>query len=125
MATKLKNIPNKEQAKEFDKYVAHWQDVLNLHDWRIERGSRAAKAAMASVEFDDGARLATVKIGDFGSAVVDSESLSITALHETLHVFLYDLIQTARNNNDVRLELDEHRVINVLEKLLGTLCQPK
>jgi len=123
MATK--NIPNKEQAKEFDNYVKHWQDVLNLHDWRIERTNKVAKAAMASVEVDEGARLATLKLGDFVGTPIDSESLSTTALHETLHVFLYDLIQTARNNNDVRLELDEHRVINVLEKLIGTLCNPK
>jgi hypothetical protein len=115
----MKNIPDQEQAKEFDLYVNEWQTILNVNDWRIERSSKPAKNAMASVEMDDGARLATLRLGDFGSVVINRQSISMTALHEVLHVFLYDLIQTARSNNDANLESEEHRVINVLEKLLG------
>jgi len=119
----MKNIPNSAQAKEFDAHIEHWQTLLNLHDWRIERGTKPAKNAMASVEMDDGARLATLRLGDFAGTPINSQSLSMTALHEVLHVFLYDLIQTARANNDSRMENEEHRVINVLEKLLGKTCQ--
>ena len=119
----MKNIPNQEQAQEFDIYVNEWQAVLNVNDWRIERSTKPAKNAMASVEMDDGARLATLRLGDFASVPINSQSLSMTALHEVLHVFLYDLIQTARSNNDANLESEEHRVINVLEKLLGITWQ--
>jgi hypothetical protein len=119
----MKNIPNKEQAKEFDVFVDQWQTILNVHDWRIERSIKVAKNAMASVEMDDGARLASLRLGDFAGTPINSQSLSMTALHEVLHVFLYDLIQTARSNNDAQLEAEEHRVINVLEKLLGNSCQ--
>jgi hypothetical protein len=119
----MKNILDQEQAKEFDVYVDEWQTILNVHDWRIERGNRPAKNAMASVEMDDGPRLAVLRLGDFAGTPINSQSLSMTALHEVLHVFLYDLIQTARSNNEAGIEAEEHRVINVLEKLLGKAWQ--
>jgi hypothetical protein len=95
--------------------------VLNLHDWRIERGSRAAKNAMASVECDNPARLAIYRLGDFGSDPITPQSLSNTALHETLHVFLYELVSVAQDQKSTpeQLESAEHRVINVLERVLG------
>lgn len=115
----MKNIPDAQQAQEFDGYLKDWQVILNVCDWRIERINKAAKSAMASVEMDESARLATLRLGDFAGTPITSESLSLTALHEVLHVFLYDLIQTARTNDEASIEAEEHRVINVLEKLLG------
>lgn len=118
---KAVNTPNAEQAKEFDKHVRHWQQVLNLGDWRLERGRRAARGAMASVECDNAAHLAVYRLGDFGATEINTESLCLTALHECLHVFLFDLIATAQDpaSKPEHLEVAEHRIINVLERVLG------
>jgi hypothetical protein len=96
----------------FDGYVAKWQKLLGLLDWRIERSTRRSKKSMAEVTFDDSARLASYRIGlSFGAATVTPDSLERTALHEVLHVLLHDLL----SNPD---DATEHRVINVLEKIL-------
>jgi hypothetical protein len=117
---KPQNRPTPEQAIEFDEWIKHWQRVLNLMDWRIERSNKFAKAAMASMECDGQARLGTYQIGDFGSSPINSETLSMTALHECLHVFLFDLITVAQDKSSTSDQLDsvEHRVINVLERAL-------
>lgn len=119
----MANKPTEQQAKEFDGYIRHWQSVLNLQDWRIERGARPAKGAMACVECDAPPRLAIYRLGDFGSEPITSRSLSHTALHETLHVFLFELIATAQDQKATpeQLESAEHRVINVLERVLGAI----
>ena len=123
----MKNIPNQAQIAKFDNYVTKWQSFLSLGDWRLERGSKIAKNAMASVEFDVPARLATYRIGDFGAETITDESLSKTALHEVLHVFLHDLISVASDSraSDEQLESAEHRVINVLEKVLYAAANAK
>jgi hypothetical protein len=76
---------------------------------------------MASVEFNEGARLATYRLGDFGTEEVTPQSLDQTALHELLHVFLHDLITAAQDQKSSveLLEKEEHRVVNLLEKLLS------
>jgi hypothetical protein len=97
--------------KEFDRYVAKWQVLLNLSDWRIERAHRRSKA-MAEVSFNDEARLATYRVGTtFGAEEVTPDSLERTALHELLHILLHDLSTEWTDAN-------EHRVINLMEKLL-------
>lgn len=118
---KTLNKPTAEEAEQFDDYVRHWQEVLNLMDWRMERGTKPEKDAMASVECDAPARLAVYRIGHFGATKITPESLSLTALHECLHVFLHPLIEAAqdRTTTPEQLEMQEHRVINVLERLLG------
>jgi len=120
MRNTVKNMPSAEQALLFDQYMAHWQVVLSLGDWRIERGNRAAKNAMASIEVNHPARLATYRIGDFGAESITPASLKKTALHECLHLLTYDLIETAsdRGATPEQLEAAEHRVINVLERAL-------
>jgi hypothetical protein len=120
---KITNRPDESQVQEFDKYIEHWQRVLNLGDWRLERGQRPARGAMASVDCDASARLAVYRIGDFGAAKINAETLSLTALHECLHVFLFDLIAAAQDSRSTpeQLEATEHRVINVLERVLGDL----
>jgi len=49
------------------------------------------------------------------------ESLDQTALHELLHVFLHDLMTVAQDpkSSQDEIEMQEHRVINLLEKLLS------
>jgi hypothetical protein len=117
----MPNIPTPEDVKLFAQSVRKWQQVLSLCDWRIEKGSKPAKAAMASVEFNQTARLATYRLGDFGAEKITPESLDQTALHELLHVFLHDLLMVATDpkSSDEDIEMQEHRVINLLEKLLS------
>jgi hypothetical protein len=117
----MPNVPSTEDAKLFAQSVKKWQQVLSLGDWRIEKGSKPAKAAMASVEFNASARLATYRLGDFGAEKITPESLDKTALHELLHVFLHDLMTVAQDpkSSQDEVEMQEHRVINLLEKLLS------
>ena len=117
----MTNIPTPEDAKLFAQSVKKWQQVLSLGDWRIEKGSKPAKEAMASVEFNQTARLATYRLGDFGAEKITPDSLDRTALHELLHIFLYDLmcVATDPKSSDEEIEMQEHRVINLLENLLS------
>lgn len=117
----MKNTPDADQAAYFKHCVAKWQQVLHLGDWRIEQGARTStKRVMAMVEFDDGARLATYRFGDWGGEQITIESLDTTALHELLHVLLHDLVATASDPHasDEKLDAAEHRVINVLERVI-------
>jgi hypothetical protein len=117
----MANIPNQQDVELFSQSVKKWQQVLSLGDWRIEKGMKPAKQAMASVEFNQTARLATYRLGDFGAEKITPESLDKTALHELLHVFLHDLMCTATDpkSSDEEIEMQEHRVINLLENLLS------
>ena len=117
----MPNIPTPEHAELFAQSVKKWQQVLSLGDWRIEKGMKPAKAAMASVEFNETARLATYRLGDFGAEKITPDSLDRTALHELLHIFLYDLLCVATDpkSSDEEIEMQEHRVINLLENLLS------
>ena len=116
----MPNIPTSEHDELFAQSVRKWQQVLSLGDWRIEKGLKPAKAAMASVEFNQGARLATYRLGDFGAEKITPDSLDKTALHELLHIFLHDLMDVATDpkSSDEEIEMQEHRVINLLENLL-------
>lgn len=116
---RAKNLPTADDVALFDAYVQKWQAKFSLGDWRIEKNDKPAKNAMAQVEFNPGARLAVYRLGDFGAETITPISLEKTAIHELLHVLLYDLIYTASGkSSDEELEAAEHRVINVLEKLL-------
>ena len=116
----MANIPTQQDAELFAQSVKKWQQVLSLGDWRIEKGLKPAKGAMASVEFTDNARLAVYRLGDFGAEKITKESLDKTALHELLHIFLHDLMAVATDpkSSDEDIEMQEHRVINLLETLL-------
>jgi hypothetical protein len=117
----MANIPTPQDAEIFAKSVKKYQLLLSLGDWRIEKGSKAAKAAMASVEFNASARLATYRLGDFGAEKITPESLDKTALHELLHIFLHDLMSVAQDpkSSEDDIEMQEHRVINLLENLIS------
>jgi hypothetical protein len=116
----MANIPNQQDAELFAQSVKKWQQVLSLGDWRIEKGVKPAKQAMASVEFTEAARLAVYRLGDFGAEKITPASLDKTALHELLHIFLHDLMMVATDpkSSDEDIEMQEHRVINLLENLL-------
>jgi hypothetical protein len=116
----MPNIPTQQDAELFAKSVKKWQQVLSLGDWRIEKGMKPAKQAMASVEFNESARLAVYRLGDFGAEKITPDSLDKTALHELLHIFLHDLMMVATDpkSSDEDIEMQEHRVINLLENLI-------
>jgi hypothetical protein len=116
----MPNIPTTEDAQYFALCVKKWQEVLNLGDWRIEKGLKPAKQAMASVEFNEGDRLAVYRLGDFGAEQINQKTLNCTALHELLHVLLHDLMTAAQDPKSSQDDIDkqEHRVINLLERLL-------
>lgn len=117
----MPNIPTPDDVAYFAKSIKKWQQVLSLGDWRIEKGIKPAKQAMASVEFNENARLAVYRLGDFGAEKITHESLDKTALHELLHIFLHDLMMVATDpkSSDEDIEMQEHRVINLLENLLS------
>lgn len=117
----MSNIPTPEDAQLFAQSIRKWQQILSLGDWRIEKGSKPAKEAMASVEFNQTARLATYRLGDFGAEKITPDSLNRTALHELLHILLHDLmcVATDPKSSDEEIEMQEHRVINLLENLLS------
>jgi hypothetical protein len=117
----MANIPTPHDAAYFAQSVKKWQQVLSLGDWRIEKGLKPAKQAMASVEFNDTARLATYRLGDWGAEKITPTSLDKTALHELLHVFLHDLITVATDPKSTQdlIDAQEHRVVNLLEALLS------
>lgn len=117
------NPVSEEAAAKFAAYVATWREVLSLGDWRIAVSEkRSTRKVMAEVvKFDLEQRSATIRLGrDFGAVPVNDGTLKETALHEVLHVFLFEVISTAMEEGEDsdRLGSAEHRVINVLEKLL-------
>lgn len=120
----MPNIPTPEHAEIFAQSIKKWQQVLSLGDWRIEKGTKPAKAAMASVEFSPSARLAVYRLGDFGAEKITPDSLDKTALHELLHILLHDLMMAATDpkSSDEDIEMQEHRIINLLENLLTKDC---
>lgn len=123
---KVKNPISEEQAKEFEQHMAHWQNVLGLTDWRIERKEqRTAQYAAVVDSLEAEHRLAKYRVGsNFGNGPVNSYTLSRVALHETLHIFLYELIEVVakhgKDGNDCLAQ--EHRIIHILEPLL---CPPE
>jgi hypothetical protein len=121
---KSPNPVNDEAAAKFAAYVTTWQDILSLGDWRIAVSEkRAARKVMAEVyKYDLEQRSATIRLGrDFGGTQVTDASLKETALHEVLHVFLLELVMTSIEEGEPtdRVGSAEHRVINVLERLLA------
>jgi hypothetical protein len=117
-----KCIVTEQHAEQFRALVVFWADVLGLGDWRIVVSDRrSSRKVMAEVTHDLEQRSATIRLGrDFGQTPVTQRSLSDTALHECLHIFLHELIQFARDD-DKQEDIDsaEHRVINVLERVLS------
>lgn len=117
------NEVTSEHAAKFCGYVANWCEALSLGDWRVVvSDKRSNRRVMAEVyKFDLEQRSASMRLGKHWSnqEVTDAE-LNKTALHEVLHVFLYELIETAKKDpEDDALSSAEHRVINVLERLLA------
>jgi hypothetical protein len=112
-----------EHAQKFAAAVVFWADVLGLGDWRITVSEkRSPRKVMAEVfKFDLEQRSASIRLGkDFGPQSVTERSLSDTALHECLHIFLHELITFAQADGAPEdIDSAEHRVVNVLERVLS------
>lgn len=123
MKKKPINVVTDEHAQQFAAAVVFWADVLGLGDWRIIVSEvRAKRAVMAEVfKFDLEQRSATIRLGkDFGPNDVSARALSDTALHEVLHIFMHELITFAQTDSaQTDIDSSEHRVINVLERVLS------
>lgn len=124
MAKPAPNRVTPAASDAFAMLMRKWQGELNLYDWRIERSPKPAGknslAEVTSMSLKD--RLAIYKLGeDFGdSRPVTEQSLEEIACHEMLHVLLNELIEYAKDphTKPEDLEAVEHRVINVLVRLL-------
>jgi hypothetical protein len=117
---KPKNSPTPQQVLEFAAYIAAYQDLLNLRDWRIEPSSKAApKGSLAAMSISSEDRLATWHLGnDWGNHPITSQSLRETAAHEVLHVFLRPLIEAAASRDSQATAEAEHSIVVLLEKAL-------
>ena len=122
MTKKPANPVKPSDVDAFATLVHEWQQRLNLMDWRIVQSPKRSRGSCAEVSRRDlAARLATYRIGEnFGAEPVTELTIERTVVHELLHVFLYELVETARDPHasEDALEAAEHRVVNVLEKLL-------
>jgi len=120
---KVKNEPSVEHIAYFFERVEYYQFLLNLKDWRIENSGRFAnKGCLADVAIFVEDRLAVVSIGkEFGPMPINDKTLGETALHEVLHVFLKNLVDSAASRDPAALDSAEHSIVVVLEKLLGGL----
>lgn len=114
------NETTPEHVEAFAGYIKKWQRLLNLDDWRIHKGRGHARGAMADMQIDAGARLATWRLGKhFGTEPVTEQTLEATAVHELLHVLLADLESAFEGKAAPEIvEAAGHRVINTLERLL-------
>src|SRR5437879_3239747 len=80
----------------FDLFVQKWAPILNLSDWRIVRDKRRRSKYMAemhTVEVQH--KLAKYRVGEaFGdNHAVTPETLEATAVHELLHLRLWELLE--------------------------------
>lgn len=116
------NYPGPEDALAFESYIRSWQSRLGLQDWRIVMSPHPAKGAMAEMtKWDWKQRQVTCRLGpDWKATPVTPHSLEQTAVHELLHVLLYELVESAKNPHVTQDDLMsiEHRVVNTLEGLL-------
>ena len=116
------NITTPDDRKAFSGYLREWQVKLGLGTWRITLSPKPAKNCLAQVyEFDREQRQARVKLGERWFATpVTPGTLEQTAVHELLHILLYELIEAAKNPHISQEDLAnaEHAVVNALEKAL-------
>jgi hypothetical protein len=118
-----KNPVTDEHAQQFSACVVFWSDVLGLSDWRITVSeTRSKHKVMAEVyKTDLGQRSATIRLGaDFVNTEVTERTLSDTALHECLHIFLYEWYSFIKADAPAEdIDSAEHRIINILERRLS------
>ena len=103
----------------FKQCLREWQAKLNLNGWRIVFSPIPAKGVMAQMDkWDWRQRQVTCRIGlDWKSTPVNKHTLEQTAVHELLHVAVFELIQLAQTPGISQDDLlsAEHGFINMME----------
>lgn len=121
-ANSTDHYPTPDDAAEFWGYLDHWQKKLGLSDWRITKSPKPAVGALAQMEkFDWEQRMVTCRFGNnWRKTPVTPGNLEQTAVHELLHVLLYELIEAAKYGGTQAHDLGsvEHAAINRLERVL-------
>lgn len=104
-------------------YVRRWQATLGLHQWRITvseiRTDKRVLAELYKVDLEQ--KMAVIRVGrDFISHTPTDLDLNKLGLHEVLHVFHHELIETCKvpDQNVDAIRSVEHGQINILERLL-------
>lgn len=124
----IANVENFTDQKDFEFFrqeVLYWQEKLGMLDWRITVIDKPT-SNMAMVEKQDlESRTAKIRFGrSFGKhELVSPDTISSTALHEVLHVFLHELLHSYEippSPPDIKYSV-EHRVVNVLENVIFPL----
>jgi hypothetical protein len=101
--------------------LRHWQDKLNLKNWRITVSKQQLKTCMAMTDkFDDDQHTCRIRLGTKWPEKWYERDVELLAVHELLHILFHDLVTEAINpahelNKVYQLE---HHVINILEPLL-------
>jgi len=117
---KVKNAPTPEQVDFFYTRLEHYQKLLNLLDWRVERGGLASKGNIADVDLSLEDKLATVRLGDnWENTKIDEKSIDQAAAHEMVHIFLYSLIEASKSRDPAAIATAEHSVVVILERILS------
>lgn len=110
-------------ADAFRLYVEHWRHTLGLEDWRIAVPLKRTRRRLVQAEcstLDLEQRLAVIQLGvHFWGTPVTEQSLYELAFHEVTHVWLHELTQVAKAGDADAIHSQQHRLINVLERLLA------
>jgi len=132
MSTKpVRNRITSEHVKYFRLRMKHWQEVLNLRDWRITVARSRHNGSDWNVQVEDDGfswvdRLAFYKISTHReSYAVTNAWLDKMAFHEVFHLRLHDLKIQVEAYADEEAGLDhpdvisaEHAIINPLLNLI-------
>lgn len=110
------------ERKLFFAAATYWQRELGLDDWHITQQSEPSKKNLraAVCEWDNSQRTCLLFHGTGWSEKTEPAELERIALHEMLHVRLFDIAQTAIWNGADKDDIIamEHQNINVLLRLL-------
>ena len=114
-----KNYLSDEGREKYKQCLVKWQNKLGLVDWRFNLREQKSPGAMADVNPNYQARLAIFRLGDWKASPQTELEIEKTACHESLHVFLAELIELVQAESKQHcIDSAEHRIINILESLL-------
>jgi len=111
-----------EHIRKIEGYLEKWKTIFNLSDWRnsVRRGK--GTKVMAEVGcIDYSSRTFRFVLGKDAGEPVTDHLLEQLVVHELLHIMFHDvkaLVLANENIYDEHVQSAEHRIVNVLERLL-------
>ena len=111
-----------EHIAKIEAYLEKWKTIFNLSDWRnsVRRGK--GSKVMAEVGcIDYSSRTFRFVLGKDAGETVTDHLLEQLVVHELLHIMFHDvkaLVLANENIFDEHVQSAEHRIVNVLERLL-------